>query len=103
MFGSVHEYYPGHLESAGQSCGASGPAVGVCVSGSVHDQRALLSVWQGRASGSESPQGNAWEMHSQNLDKDICSTHKKEIKKKTFGKTQLLCFFIERSRRQNSC
>lgn len=77
----MHEYYPGHLESAGQSCGASGPAVGVCASGSVCDQCALLSMWQGRASGSENPQGNAWEMHSQNLDKEIYSTHDKEGKK----------------------
>lgn len=89
MFQCVHEYYPGHRESAGQSCGASGPAVGVCVSGSVGDQRALLSVWQGKASGSEIPQGNAWEMHSQNLDKEIHNTHNKEGKKKTFEKQHL--------------
>lgn len=67
----VSEYYRGHQESAGQSYGASGPAVGVCVSGSVRDQCVLLSVWLVRASGSESRQGNAWETHSQNLDKDI--------------------------------
>lgn len=66
----MHQYYPGHLESAGQSCEASGRAGGVCVSGSVCDQCALLSVWQGRASGSESPRENAWEMHSQNLDRE---------------------------------
>lgn len=79
MFENVHEGYPGHLESAAQSCGACGPAVGV--SGSVCDPGALLSVWRGRASGSESPQGSAWETHSQNLDRD---THNKEKKKKRF-------------------
>lgn len=72
-FECVHEYYPGHRESAGQSCEASGPAVGVCVSGSVC---ALLSAWQGRESGSESLQGNAWETRSQNLDKQAYSTQK---------------------------
>ena len=71
MFKCMCEYYPGHLESAGQSCGASGPAEGVCVSGCVCDQCALLSMWRGRASGSERPQGNALEMHFQNLSNDI--------------------------------
>ena len=60
--------YPGHLESAALSCGASGPAVGVSVS--VCGQRGLLSAWPGRVSGRESPRGNAWETHFQNLDKD---------------------------------
>ena len=67
----MSEYYQGHQESAGRSCGASGPAAGVCVSGSVCDQCALLSVWLVRVSGSESHQGNAWETHSQNLDNEI--------------------------------
>lgn len=53
----VQGYYPGHQVSAGQSCGASGPAVIVC--GSVCDQRARLSGWRGRGSGNGSPRGNA--------------------------------------------
>lgn len=62
------ECYPGHLESAAQRCGASVPAVGVCVSGSVRCAR--LSVWRGRGSESGSPPGNAWGTRFQNLDKD---------------------------------
>lgn len=77
----MHEYYPGHQESVGQSCGASGPTVGVCVSGSVYDRCALLSVWQGRASGNETLRENAWEMHSQNLD---IIRHRRRGEKKTF-------------------
>lgn len=68
----MHEYYPGHLESAGQSCGASGPAGGACVSGNGCDLRVLLSVWQGRVSENGSTQENALEMHSQNLKNYIC-------------------------------
>lgn len=64
----MNEDYPGHPESAGPSCGVSGPAGGVCASGNVCDLRAPLSAWQGRASESESTQGNALEMHSQNLE-----------------------------------
>lgn len=67
----MNEDYPGHPESAGPSCGVSGPAGGVCVSGNACDLHALLSAWQGRASESESTQGNALEMHSQNLEKHI--------------------------------
>lgn len=67
----MNEDYPGHRESAGPSCGVSGPAGGVCASGNACDLRAPLSAWQGRASESESTQGNALEMHSQNLEKHI--------------------------------
>lgn len=63
----VCECYLGHRGSVGQSCGASGPAGGVCASGSVCDRCALLSAWQGTASENESLRGNAWETHSQNL------------------------------------
>lgn len=67
----MNKYYPGHLESAGQSCGVSGLTGGVCVSGNGCDLHALLLVWQGRASENESTQGNALEMHFQNLKSDI--------------------------------
>lgn len=60
----IGESHQGHLESVGLSCGASGPAAGVCLSASVRDRR---SAWQGRASGSESHRGSAWETRSQNL------------------------------------
>lgn len=74
VYECVYEYYPGHLESVRQSYGASGQAEGVCASGSVCGQCARPLAWQERVSGSGSPQGNAWETHSQNLDKEIFST-----------------------------
>lgn len=67
----MNQHYPGHLESAGQSCGASGPAGGACVTGNGCDLRVLLSVWLGRVSENESTQGNALEMHSLNLENYI--------------------------------
>lgn len=70
MLGCMHGCYPGHLESAARSCGASGPAVGVCANGSVRDHYAPRSAWRGRVSGSGSRQGNAWEMHSQSLNEE---------------------------------
>lgn len=66
---NASEYYPGHRGSVGQSCGVSGPAVNGCGSVNACAQCALLSKWQGKESGSESPRVNAWVMHSQNLER----------------------------------
>lgn len=59
----------GHLEFARLSCGASGPAAGVCASAC--DRRGRRSAWRERASGSENRQASAWAMRSQNLDSEM--------------------------------
>lgn len=59
----------------------------MCVS--VCDRCALLSAWRAKESGNESPRGNAWETHFQNLDIKE-HTHTRGKTHETISQQQLL-------------